>query len=116
MVASGCAPSPSVVKIDVEGAELKVFEGARQTFAANPPIIVMEADENMERFGYGHSDLFQFLSKHVTEYCFYSCDLRKPVQLGDLRSLPFGNYVAIPALKIEQYRPALSELWQTRLA
>jgi FkbM family methyltransferase len=115
VVASSCAPSPSVVKIDVEGAELQVLQGARKTFGANPPVIVMEADENMGRFGYGHSELFSFLSD-LTQYCFYCCDLRKPVRLGGAEPLPFGNYVAIPALKIEQYRPVLSELWQTPLA
>jgi FkbM family methyltransferase len=114
VVASGCAPRPDVVKIDVEGAELRVFQGARSTFAADPPVIIMEADENMLRFGYSHADLFRFLSGQAAGYCFYSADLRKPLQAGDVAGpLPFGNYVAIPLPKIERYLPALLKLWQT---
>jgi FkbM family methyltransferase len=32
---------PDVIKVDVEGAELQVFRGARQTLAGNPDVIVM---------------------------------------------------------------------------
>jgi FkbM family methyltransferase len=32
---------PDVIKVDVEGSELQVFKGARQTLASNPDVIVM---------------------------------------------------------------------------
>lgn len=42
VIASGEAEPPSLMKIDVEGAELLVLEGARQTLRANQPEIFAE--------------------------------------------------------------------------
>ena len=36
------APPPAVIKIDVEGAEMEVLEGFRQTIAAHQPAIIFE--------------------------------------------------------------------------
>src|SRR5258707_1303888 len=41
---------PDVVKIDVEGGEIAVFEGAKETFSKFRPSIIFEADENLFRF------------------------------------------------------------------
>lgn len=77
LVARGELPAPDVIKIDVEGAELSVFKGALQTFKARPPVILMEADDNMARFNYTRADLlgllrdvspgyrFQFVDEHT---------------------------------------------------
>ena len=35
-------PLPSVIKIDVEGAELEVLEGARELFEACRPVVLCE--------------------------------------------------------------------------
>jgi FkbM family methyltransferase len=40
-VAAG-RPSPDIVKIDVEGAELAVLEGMRKTFERHPPTVICE--------------------------------------------------------------------------
>jgi FkbM family methyltransferase len=42
LVADGRVPAPSVVKLDVEGAELEVIEGMRQTLTRHRPILVCE--------------------------------------------------------------------------
>lgn len=52
-------PAVDVVKLDVEGAELDVIEGARRTLAANPAILLVVEflRENARRFGRDVEDL-----------------------------------------------------------
>lgn len=45
LVSSGVAPRPALVKIDVEGTELDVLEGAVQTLARQRPVLVVEIDD-----------------------------------------------------------------------
>jgi FkbM family methyltransferase len=50
LVAGGRLPPPSVVKIDVEGAELAVLAGMRQTMAAHRPAIICELHDTHAAF------------------------------------------------------------------
>ena len=54
-------PAPDVIKIDVEGAELKAFKGGRNTLITHQPAIIFESDANAERFGYTRKQLIDFL-------------------------------------------------------
>ncbi|MDQ6703775.1 MAG: FkbM family methyltransferase [Pseudomonadota bacterium] len=74
LISSGEIEAPDVIKIDVEGAEMKVFEGARQTLRMNNPSIIFEADENMVRFGIEVQNVFDSLLQ-AAPYRIYSIDL-----------------------------------------
>jgi FkbM family methyltransferase len=55
---------PSLMKVDVEGAELMVVQGAEQTLA-HRPIILMELLRKWSReFGYHPNDVFSALAAH----------------------------------------------------
>jgi FkbM family methyltransferase len=49
MVAAGELPLPRLLKLDVEGHELAVLEGARETIAAARPAIVFEVNDALSR-------------------------------------------------------------------
>lgn len=61
-IAAGALPVPTLIKIDVEGAELHVLRGAAALLRQHPPYIAFETDMNADRFGYTRKDLLDFLS------------------------------------------------------
>jgi FkbM family methyltransferase len=71
LVQSGAVKLPDVLKVDVEGGELDLFIGAATTIREHPPVIVFEADDNCERFGYAPDDLIAFLQS-LAGYDFFS--------------------------------------------
>ena len=96
LVAGGQAPAPTVIKIDVEGAELQVLRGARKTLCSAPPAIIFEADENMPRFGYSHQALFSLLSE-FGDYTFYHINGSDLSPVINPETAALGNYVALPS-------------------
>ncbi|MEZ6131836.1 MAG: FkbM family methyltransferase [Planctomycetaceae bacterium] len=62
IVRSGRIPPPNLIKIDVEGGELNVLQGATWLISKYQPVIIFEANDNCERFGYTRDDLFQIIS------------------------------------------------------
>ena len=93
LTASGEVTPPNVIKIDVEGSELNVFQGAESMLQAHQPSIVFEADENMKRMGYTADDLFGLLRK-AAPYAFFQI-----YDVGGLAPLrppyPCGNFLAL---------------------
>jgi Methyltransferase FkbM domain len=96
----GILDDPDVVKIDVEGGEMAVFRGARETFSRSAPSIVFEADENLHRFGIEPNALLEMIAS-FGEYSFFKIDER-----GALSSISWieneGNFLALSA----RHKPA----------
>ena len=86
---------PDVVKIDVEGGEMAVFRGARETFSRSTPSIIFEADENLHRFDIEPNALLEMIAT-FGEYRFFEIDKR-----GALNSIARieneGNFLALSA-------------------
>jgi FkbM family methyltransferase len=54
--------SIQAIKMDIEGAELPALQGAEQMLRAKRPLLVCEADEELQaRFGYANRQLHDFL-------------------------------------------------------
>jgi hypothetical protein len=63
LVSEGLLPVPDFIKCDVEGAELKVFRGARETLdRVDAPVVLFEAGpESAAGFGLTMADAAGFL-------------------------------------------------------
>lgn len=105
MVAQQLLPIPEFIKCDVEGAELKVFCGARETLNRTAaPIILFESNVYTSAgFGISSSDARDFLrSLPHAHYAFFS--MQESGELVD--SVPGSdheNLLAIPHSKIARF-------------
>jgi len=50
-----------LLQLDVEGCELQALEGAADTIYKHRPIIVLELNACVKRYGYDHSAIYQWL-------------------------------------------------------
>lgn len=89
LVSSGELPPPNVIKIDIEGGELDCFRGAQRTLEKYRPHVVLEADSNMERFGYSEDGLLHFLEE-IGGYEFFRIE-REEGRLTPLASCSQGD-------------------------
>lgn len=98
LVASGAIPPPDAIKIDVEGAELLVFSGARETIRKHRPHIIFESDENMDRYGYRRSDIIGLLGS-LCPYDFYFVTAKReriPIASENMESRLHADVLAVP--------------------
>lgn len=91
---AGRLPSPHVIKIDVEGAELQVLTGATRLIREHSPIIIFESKQHSSRFGYGHQDLLNWLTGHA-DYAFFR--------------LSPSDVLACPRSRCDDFRPHYPE-------
>jgi FkbM family methyltransferase len=59
----GALPEPDYIKIDAEGAELSILEGARNMLARRHPTLSVETHQWMPQFANVRQDCIEFLSK-----------------------------------------------------
>lgn len=94
-IQNGYLPPPKVIKIDVEGSELDVFQGAKRTIQEYAPYIIFEADANMERFGYTRQDLLDYLLTLVN-YRFFFVTQDGFRMIENIKDERFGDMIAVP--------------------
>jgi len=104
LVAAGRCPPPDIIKIDTEGAELKILNGMRKTLMEYSPSILFEADENMSRFGYSASDLITLISS-IGNYDFYATSATG--RLLTYNQLQASNILAVA----RRHRDRINQNW-----
>jgi FkbM family methyltransferase len=77
-------PPPTIMKIDVAGAEIKVLEGAEETIAKNRPVILIEGPREL------WEPMAAFFKKH--DYLLLDGAAEDPLPL----SVPVWDTVAVP--------------------
>jgi FkbM family methyltransferase len=91
--------APALIKIDVEGAEVKVLRGARETLAAHRPLVVFE-------HGAGGADLYDTGSEELWDILdgaglrVFSLVGEGPYARAEFAALfhePQWNYLAVPS-------------------
>jgi len=92
------ADKVSFVKIDVEGAELFVLQGARRILCESRPVILFEAINNTLDYGYQQQEVFNFLSTIGYLFLFGAGSGKAPRPIE--RFTEPGNYFAIPTERL----------------
>lgn len=106
LIEAGLLPQPDFIKCDVEGAELRVFEGGRRTLSqVDAPIVLFEANECASRgFGVGVSAAKDFLTTlKEPRYRFF--EVHAGGKLAELQEVnpSFSNILAVPESKVPFY-------------
>jgi hypothetical protein len=84
-----------VLKIDVEGAELRVLTGARDALSRLRPMILLEvSDASLKAQGGSRDDLIQFLESQAYRLYLFDAGTGLPVPAFEGRYGP--NMLAVP--------------------
>jgi FkbM family methyltransferase len=94
------------IKLDVEGAELSVLQGAGEIFDRSPrPVLLCEVqDLRTKPWGYSASEIIKFLASHG--YAWFMLLENGSLQMFDTHSPKEwdGNFAAVPPERFEQLR------------
>jgi len=88
------------IKIDTEGADLQVLEGASKLLQRSPcPIVMCEfIDDLTERFGYKASEIYDFLQKRGYSWFEPTSEglLRPTHKKAEYHDIDHRDYIAVP--------------------
>lgn len=102
--------APTVIKIDVEGHEKPVLEGARRTLS-DPAVlaVLVETNGSGARYGNTDSDIHELMASHGFKPFFYEPRERR------LRAgfLPGGNTIFVRSVEVVQSRLSTSRRYKT---
>jgi len=104
LVVENLLPLPNVIKCDVEGAELKVFTGAKATIATGPIILFEYIDDLAKPYRYILNDLLEALLSYMPpETQVYRVSDNGEI-LGSLSAYEgsSNNYLMIPPKYLER--------------
>ncbi len=90
IVFSETLPPPHLIKIDIEGGEYDVLEGAQNVIKKHLPIIIFEANDNCQKSGHSQEDLMGLISSQAS-YTFYRISPGDILATPDNRSAEFCN-------------------------
>jgi FkbM family methyltransferase len=97
------------IKVDVEGAELSVLEGASRTLAASRPVILAEVQDLRTRpWGYAAREIIDLIGR--ANYCWYALTANgnlQPISM-ELRTYD-ANLVALPEERADAIREMLTD-------
>lgn len=95
MVEAAALPLPTVIKMDVEGAESLVMRGAAGLLSGRHPTLIFECDDNSLRFGHTPADLLAQL-RELGYREFYKLEKEGSVKLEPREFLAsgFGDFLA----------------------
>lgn len=101
-------PTPTLIKIDVEGHELRVFEGAKQTIRQGLPVIFYET-----MHGSGFDLIYDFLVTELS-YKIYFCPSPNynPYNFNNERNNIFGNGGVLNSIAIPYHLGNIKNLPQ----
>jgi FkbM family methyltransferase len=86
---------PSVIKVDVEGAELDVFRGAKHCISSAKPSLVFETNSRSALFGYSLQELCTYL-KSLAPYSFFALTADGTIGLDKVAAgVRFSDVVAV---------------------
>ena len=89
-----------LIKIDVEGNELKTIRGAEKTIQKNKPILYFErADVHMKNYDYDSGDIFDFFNNinyNILDLDLNICDRNKLLDHTASKLSLYHNFIAKP--------------------
>jgi FkbM family methyltransferase len=104
LVAECRVPRVDLLKADVEGAELLILRGAKQTLERFHPILVLECSVHSKGFGYQATDLARFVTSLGYQVFFLDSDGLHPA--GDVwPEREYYNIACIPAERAGEWLP-----------
>jgi FkbM family methyltransferase len=81
-IRSNVSPTINAIKIDVEGAELKVLEGMKQLLERDhPPVFIEVVDSLLVKYNYTPSDIYQFFES--IQYAAFEIDAESKLKKLD---------------------------------